>query len=470
MNEILGTQREAQGVTEESILTKPHPSFSQNTKLFSRLKFEIRLHPDCSKHLLKCIKRNFSLDEGTNGNRTFCKVVYDETAESTCAKQLSGKKHKLDNVDEITVEENKDDEIALSSRMSEPEARERILRTLPNTKQCENTPEREQNNHYLRDLIGTVLQSYNVNLNGEDTEIVVSLASGDQAHEYHSQVQKLALFFIENADCVDLTSNEGGGEWNVLYCFRKHKNIPSSKENQNETVGYSLVGYMTLFGFYAPFHKPKGGIVLRICQALVLPPYQRQGHGKQMMRYVYDYAHGRYDNTLKSVRLKNNDTSKQMVAREIVEINVEDPAPGFTRMRDAIDFERLQGLMTDHEKVKSILKPYCDSDFILLPDADAKTVASIAKITVGQIQIAYEIYKLRQLKERTSQLCKDKDAEQVEELKKKYRLMVKKRLNQLNKEDIGSYGTKEEKKARLGGLFEESYNRYEHIVTRSGLN
>jgi histone acetyltransferase 1 len=51
---------------------------------------------------------------------------------------------------------------------------------------------------------------------------------------------------------------------------------------------------MTLFHFMAPFHKPNPGIIVRICQALVFPPYQGQGHGKRMMQILYDILHGKF--------------------------------------------------------------------------------------------------------------------------------------------------------------------------------
>jgi histone acetyltransferase 1 len=64
---------------------------------------------------------------------------------------------------------------------------------------------------------------------------------------------------------------------------------------------------MTVFHFLSPFKKPKPGTIARVCQVLILPPYQRVGHGKVLLQQLYDIAH---------------DTSN-----DIVEINVEDPAP-----------------------------------------------------------------------------------------------------------------------------------------------
>jgi GNAT superfamily N-acetyltransferase len=346
----------------------------------------------------------------------------------------------------------------------------------------------------------------------KEAAFIITLANGKSpgVNEYHQQVQKLALFFIENADDVDLTSDEGGGEWSVLYLFRSHAfhSNPGAQDRQEreqeqqqqkwEQVGYrySLAGYMTLFTFYSPFKKPKSGNVLRICQAMVLPPYQRQGHGKAMMRAVYDYAKGSYNDILGfvdgsnhvnvvagngglNIGINNGDSTVQ----EIVEVNVEDPAPGFTYMRDRVDYQLFETMLSDQNPSSSNsndisihtvtekyvnVKDYC---FPGMTESDAVTLASKARITKTQIQIAYEIYKLARM---TACINKAIDIaekgqlqgclEQKEEAEKKYRLMVKKRLNGLHKEEIGACPSKVEKQAMLSKLFEEALKKYKSIL------
>jgi len=132
---------------------------------------------------------------------------------------------------------------------------------------------------------------------------------------------------------------------------------------------YSLAGFMTFFFVYSPSKKLKSGNILRICQALVLSPYQCQGHGKTMMRAVYDYAKRSYNDILKSVHMSMSTIRDQdrheenyhanpnpnngdgdggdSISQKIVEVNVEDPAPGFTLMRNAIDYELFEAMVTD---------------------------------------------------------------------------------------------------------------------------
>ena len=365
---------------------------------------------------------------------------------------------------------------------------------------------------YLTKPIGTIVSSYKREINVPSTELaangsaegakrettfILTLANGKSpgVNEYHQQVQKLSLFFIENADDVDLTSNESGGEWNVLYIFCRHADpisAASSAYCSGDTEGqvrmgyrYSLAGFMTLFTFYSPFKKPKSGNVLRICQALVLPPYQRQGHGKAMMRAVYDYAKGSNNDILRSeidhakYNINNGDGNGNgdgggPTFQEIVEVNVEDPAPGFTYMRDGIDYQLFEAMAADaivsdsesddDSAIKGILKMgYCkDSCFPVMAETDAITLASKVRITKTQIQIGYEIFKLA----RMTRFLGNHDCamEEKVEMEKQFRLMVKKRLNGLHREIIGACPTKVEKQKMLSKLFDESLEVYKSLL------
>lgn len=274
---------------------------------------------------------------------------------------------------------------------------------------------------FLFSPIGEVIAEFSVS----KSKFVITLANGSSsaAQEYHDQVQSLALWFIETADNVDI-SDSNGGFWKVLYVFEQHG-------SKHDAFKYSLVGYTTLFYFHAPFKKPKGGSVVRICQSLVLPPYQRCGHGTQMMKQIYEIA--RSD-------------------PQIVEINVEDPAPGFVCLRDRSDL----GLFKEFGKDLLPTK-YNDDLFIPLVEKDSIPIASELKITSRQVQRSYELMKLE------SYLCcasiRDDD------LDKKYRIMVKKRLLKSCKEELGAFnGDKEQQKKKLGELFEDLYKHYTTLL------
>lgn len=285
---------------------------------------------------------------------------------------------------------------------------------------------------YLEAPIGKLLEEHST----QNGDYVLSLAVGSDENvaSYHQQVQKLAIWFIENADDVDVSDNQSGS-WKVLYLFRKLQD------------GYALVGYATLFHFNAPFHKPEPGIIIRICQALVLPPFQGQGHGKRMMQCIYSVAHGRYTG------VHDGDQS-------IVQINVEDPAPGFVAMRNKVEMK----LLEDHPEwwpaSRKKLAIVEEAFFGSIPEAEAIQLSAIAKITPHQIHIVNELLKLKALQSFESTDGRD-------ELERRFRLLVKRRLNKDHREELSSLCSKEEKKAKLATLFAEQFALYNATLSRS---
>lgn len=303
-------------------------------------------------------------------------------------------------------------------RMPVDEIVQRCSKALPTI-----VKEVSQDDDYLQLPLGSVVKEYT--RNGMD--FIISLANGADAAQYHNEVQKLAIWFIETADDVNLASSERGGYWKILYIFRKHA-----------ASQYSVVGYMTIFHFYSPFKKPTSGIVARVCQVLILPPYQRMGHGIELLKQVYG-----------------------MAGDDIVEINVEDPAPSCTLLRNKLDTRLLQKSFTSKT-------PWLDSSYYSttdishpdffkpISDADAIQAGAVACIIPRQVQVAHEIYKLSLLPDDCS-----------EDVQKKYRLMVKKRLAKVHREDLGGCATKEEKQAMLAKIFDETLELYEKVLKKS---
>jgi histone acetyltransferase 1 len=320
---------------------------------------------------------------------------------------------------------------------------------------------------YLAAPIGTKIREYK---RGDDIFLLCVAEPSESACSYHNQIQKLGLWFIETADGVDL-KNTDGGTWKVLYLFHQHElNCQSEKREAR----YSLAGYITLFSFYSPFRKPQPGLVMRICQALILPRYQRAGHGRKMLHTIYDLAHQIFD-------------TKEKGQEPIREINVEDPAPAFTALRNSVDFQLLfrhgldqsdfvdggKGLFSDTNKFSAVPETYlCEERFENINERDLQEIALTSKLTRGQIQIAHEIFKLGKRDTRLSQIKsisieEEERKERMENVQKQYRLMVKRRLNQTHKEDLGACESKEDKKAKLEELFVEALQQYQTILGKT---
>jgi histone acetyltransferase 1 len=308
---------------------------------------------------------------------------------------------------------------------------------------------------FLTEPVGRVYEEYVVDREDGNPPLnfVITVADGKapEVADYHGRVQPLALFFIENADNVDVTSTDHG-YWKVLYVFQKH--------SSGEAPRYSLVGYFTLFHFIALFHKPHPGIIVRICQALVLPPYQGQGHGGRMMQAVYKVAHKMY----KSQRDQAADDS---IPHDIVQVNVEDPAPAFVALRNKTDFEMIKKHGEEwgwpdivhgdpNEKLDAAA-----AVFTGLSESKAVELAAKAKITPHQVHIVHDLIKLEALDAALQETALQHGKEELERL---FRLMVKKRLNKEHREELGGLGSKDEQKSYLAELFDKQLEGYNRIL------
>ena len=301
---------------------------------------------------------------------------------------------------------------------------------------------------FLERPIGRVLKSYQRKLKdtSEEGKFIITIAKGtdQQVYPYHNSIQKLAKLFIETADDVDV-SDENDGFWSVLYLFREHNLSDNDAAKTGNNLQYSLAGYITLFHFYAPFKKPKPGIILRVCQALILPPYQRAGHGSDLLQVVHEYAN-----------------KYSIDGQKIVEVNVEDPAPGFVALRDKIDYQRyleyLESTPSDQNDGAAILE---ENFFSPISEDELQRIATLLKVTKRQVQIVHEMQKLAQL-EKWKQ---DADSNSVQVKETQYRLMVKKSLRTLRKEELGACdGGKEEQKRLLEQWFQAALAHYHNLL------
>lgn len=296
---------------------------------------------------------------------------------------------------------------------------------------------------YLSEPIGTVINEYKrkettTQDDGIESKYLLTLADGNcpKTTEYHNKIQKLSYWFIETAEEVDISSSENGF-WKVAYLYEEKIDSSSSSSR------YNLLGYITLFFFFAPFKKPRGGYVSRICQCLIFPTYQRKGHGAWMLESLYKYF--------------SCATSKE---KDVVEINVEDPAPSFVALRDKVDLRFFLESIVEPKDVNCSSSSVSlwdekNSEYTPLTDAKAIQLGSQLKLTHRQVQRCYEMWKLMSLNEKE---------EESENEMKQFRIMVKKRLLKVYMEDLGALKTKEEQKQFLAEEFEKLLAHYQKII------
>ncbi|KAI5987564.1 acyl-CoA N-acyltransferase [Pisolithus albus] len=123
--------------------------------------------------------------------------------------------------------------------------------------------------------------------------------------EYHRRMQIFILLYIEAGSYIN--DEEEGWEFVVLYEKRKRT---------DGTPTYHFVGYSSLYNFYCFPERVR----LRLSQFVILPPYQRQGHGSELYKAIYHYVLSR---------------------PAVSELTVEDPAEAFEDLRDRNDLRML---------------------------------------------------------------------------------------------------------------------------------
>ena len=194
---------------------------------------------------------------------------------------------------------------------------------------------------------------------------------------YHQRMRPFVIWFVDAANFID----DHDDRWDVFMLFREPATPGGS---------FCLCGYATSYTFFSwagakqqqqqleRFVSAQGpqvaslaveGIVaafvsrsyeqmaqqtaaaapwyerrFRVSQFLILPPFQRAGHGARLFEAMCDYARGAY--------------------APLRDITVEDPSPSFVAMRDYCDLSFLLGrqllqpgrLANDHEAIARALR------------------------------------------------------------------------------------------------------------------
>lgn len=124
-------------------------------------------------------------------------------------------------------------------------------------------------------------------------------------------LQFLVQLYIEGGQAIDLDDEEWSNKrWDVFFLYER---------NQKDNM-YLFVGYCTLYRYYYFHSLVSGQVRVRLSQFIILPPYQREGHGSNF----YDAIMRHYLNS-----------------SEVREITVEDPSEEFGDLRDLQDMTRL---------------------------------------------------------------------------------------------------------------------------------
>ena len=291
---------------------------------------------------------------------------------------------------------------------------------------------------------GELVRSYT--RSGETYEIWAGSLLDYRIRSLLDNIQIFVLFFIEggqfiNLDDVDWTLDR----WRVYFVYKKLSGRPTPR-----TSPYGFLGYATTYRFYR-FLAAQSGINLssdvfrpvdslkpkslssrlRISQFLILPNYQRGGHGSELYQAIY--AEVLSDST-------------------ISELTVEDPSEEFDKLRDVNDFRILR---PDFEKagVEMSTEPLRKAErgrikrvptSILVPIQALKDIRKSRKIAGRQFARQVEMFLLANIAQKRrlsggqslTQL-KVQGARASDEDQRKYywwRILLKQRILKKNKD------------------------------------
>jgi len=216
--------------------------------------------------------------------------------------------------------------------------------------------------------MGELLHSYKCN--DIEYEIYKAEVTTPRLKDYHERLQTFLLWFVDSSSYIDSDDER----WRFFLVFEKRKEAGDTH--------YSIVGYMTVYQYYAYPDK----IRPRISQMVILPPFQKKGHGAQLLQTVDRFY------------IKDP---------QVLDMTVEEPSYDFVRLRDYID-------ALGCNKLSAFAPENLRSGF---SDEMVDQARKELKINKIQCRKVYEILRLRVT-----------DLSNAEEYKA-YRLEVKNRLN-----------------------------------------
>ncbi|GAB6019378.1 hypothetical protein CHUAL_000964 [Chamberlinius hualienensis] len=276
---------------------------------------------------------------------------------------------------------------------------------------------------------GELIRSFTVEKDGCRTfEIYAADISTPGFCDYHERIQTFLLWFVDAASFI----NTDDDRWRFYLVFEKYKNSQFGKDM------YAFSGYATVYHYFAyPKHTRP-----RISQLLILPPFQRNGLGAELLNAIY---------------------KRYISDKEVIDITVEDPSEQFTRLRDFVDAKNISAL-------PSFSKEFLKNGFTTNMAEEAQ---QLLKINKRQARRIYEILRLRY-----TNVHDEKDY-------RTYRLCVKNRLNapfqrqktELNKLQktlrpeefrvIAQLDTRTSQRIeQLEGMYKELEEEYHHVLDK----
>lgn len=220
---------------------------------------------------------------------------------------------------------------------------------------------------------GTLLHTYKVHNEEAGEDLTYQIHKVDITssgfREYHERLQTFLMWFIETASFIDVDDDR----WDFFLVFEKY--------NKDGETLFATVGYMTVYNYYVYPDKTRP----RVSQMLILPPFQGEGHGAQLLEAVHKFY---------------------CTLPKVQDITAEDPSESYVKLRDFVLVKLCQTLSS------------FSTDKLTLGFSEDMAAEARDKLKINKkhARRVYEILRLR-------------GTDMSDETKaKEYRLEVKKRL------------------------------------------
>ncbi|KAL9651212.1 hypothetical protein ABK040_008283 [Willaertia magna] len=268
-------------------------------------------------------------------------------------------------------------------------------------------------------------------------------ATMQQIGGFHKPLQFLSLFFIEGTSYID----EHDENWEFFLIFEK------VKDEVTHEIDYIISGYASIYPFY--FLKKEGeelfdGRRLRISQVLILPPFQKQGHGRKLLHAIYRYACKGYKENISVVGYNALDENKTYEPRECYEITIENPSEELHTLRTKVDIEICTPLFKG--ATRSINDTTGEKETY---EQFRKRVKPLTKLSDTQLRTCFEVLWLKHLNE---------NVKTTKEERNEYKLFVKKRL--FHQCDLSVIENVKERKEKLEELYNEQIEEYRMYLNK----
>ncbi|CAZ85385.1 unnamed protein product [Tuber melanosporum] len=251
-------------------------------------------------------------------------------------------------------------------------------------------------------------------LKGRTYEIWRSTIDDAYCKSILKNIQILITLYIEGGTAIDLEDEEWTNKrWEVFFLYER------------SAANHTFIGYCTCYRYYLYNPKSPDTSRIRISQFLILPPFQHQGHGKNLYNSLITHF---------------------LTITSIQEITVEDPSEAFQNLRDIQDLHRLTPALT-----RSNLTPQSFSNKSF-PGADIRTRA---KLPVRQFARVCEMFMLQGIEKGD------------EKSMKVFRLLVKARIYKQNK-DVLAQLDRLERIDRLHDTYLHVEDEYKGLLIAAG--